>query len=132
MNSYSNRKRMQTLWQRSTWTLRWSRYCALPLVVKGVRKTHFPGELFYQPWYISKLLRNINIRERKVLCTPTKGVPMDPYSENAFPEGIFINFGTYQVLIQDYLKILILAKAKEKLKNNVRFRKSSIRSPYGP
>ena len=43
---------------------------------------------------------------------------MDPNSENAFPEGIFLTkLGIYQ----DYSKTLILTK--EKLHNNVWFRK---------
>ena len=51
----------------------------------------------------------------KVLGTPVGGqgeVPMDPNSENAFPEGIFLTkLGIYQ----DYSKTLILMKENWKI-----------------
>ena len=49
-------------------TLKWSRYWALPLVVNLwtlTQKTHFPKEFFDQTRYLSKLLYNIIINERK-------------------------------------------------------------------
>ena len=68
-------------------------------------------------WFENHLVLTLKWSRYWALPMVVNGVPMDPNSENAFPEWIFTKLGIYQ----DYSKTLILAK--EKLKNNVRFRK---------